>query len=152
MLIVDTDNNILEEYDSNLGYIKSDSVDVYYMYIDDSWHITDMNENILPWPINIETKFFPLEQKVPDTLQIGIYHLYTQEELDEIELAKQEYLKRKEFFKTGPGRLDVAEENIDISYDAIAELGTIAEDHSLTLDDIMDAIAELGQIVEANNG
>lgn len=50
-------------------------------------------------------------------------------------------------------RMRSVEDGVDVSYDAIAELGTEIDSATISLDDIMTAIAELGvRVEEVYNG
>lgn len=63
------------------------------------WEMIDAETNeVLPYPILLDTAGFPKDQLTPDSIQYQIYHTYTPEELEEIkkQKAEEEEQRKKE--------------------------------------------------------
>jgi hypothetical protein len=55
--------------------------------------------------------------------------------------------KNEKFLKTADERVASTENGIAETQDAIAELGVIAADNAVSMEDVMDALVELGALV-----
>ena len=55
--------------------------------------------------------------------------------------------EREAFLVDAPNRMEAAEQGVVDTQEAVAELGVLAADNSVSIEDLMDAIAELGALV-----
>lgn len=83
-----------------------------------------------------------------------LYVRYTKEELAEIAEAKAEAERaradaeaREAYLAGAPVRTAALEAGQEESMDALAELGALAADSAVTLEDVLNAVAELGAMV-----
>jgi hypothetical protein len=61
--------------------------------------------------------------------------------------AMEQQEKNSIFLKTAEERVDNTETGVVETQDAIAELGVIAADNAVSMEDVMDALAELGALI-----
>lgn len=99
---------------------------------------------------------FPHELERPDVQPYMLWRPYTAEQLAEIarqeeERARSEHAaeEREEFLVSAPDRVEATEAGVDASMDALAEIGALVDDNTVTLEDILNAVAELGVLIES---
>lgn len=80
------------------------------------WEMLDENGEVLPYPIQIDTENFPKELEIPDVMFVDIYHVYTQDELEEIEeqrIEAEKAIEKQKVLEGVPVRVDTVEETQD---------------------------------------
>lgn len=77
------------------------------------WEMLNEDDEVLPYPITVNTNGFPKEVEIPDILQLEVYHKYTEFELEEVERQKKEAeeaakeaQEKQEIMDAMPGRVD----------------------------------------------
>ena len=99
---------------------------------------------------------FPHELELPDVQHYMLWRAYTAEQLAEIARLEEERAQsereaeeREVFLAGAPDRVEATEVGVDASMDALAEIGALVDDNTVTLEDILNAVAELGVLVES---
>lgn len=96
----------------------------------------------------------PHDADIPDVELFTVYVPYTDAELaamveekEDAARAMAESEAREKFLASAPARTEAIESSQDEQMDALAELGVLAADNAVTLEDVLDAVAELGALV-----
>lgn len=77
------------------------------------WEMINEEHDVLPYKITLDTTGFLKESLTPDILDVGIYHRYTESELEEVRKRTEEMEEKQNAMNALPSRVDTVEETQD---------------------------------------